>query len=329
MDSVQSEDVQCTGGHHTIKIGVTFEDRKSPDYKHSIVWGFEPTLATEGKHPILEVRTILHKKYSNNINPDYTIPTQDDGSEVINHGGWTDGPFTTDAIPNSVKDKLSEMFGDELAENTIKNPQEVLDIDCEFSEVTLPNIPNKHTVILPEFIVEIHGSYVNHLSKEEADQRDVDYTSHMKDANTGEIKDTYYPVNHNLLWVFSPVKNESGLQVEKCVHKTWNNKMSYDFEENYDGEQIIEAYKTPAETPNIDELPRAILLELTEWFGTPLMEQMLAGTNTNIPTYAYDCYNCDELSVSTPRKTCPKCGSENKTRYDSVENYNQVMNIGE
>lgn len=165
MDTIDADQVESGGGRHSIKLGVTFEDPETPEYEHAVVWGFEPTLATDSQTPILEVRTVLHKKYWDEIDADLTRSTSDDGSEVVYSGGWMTGPFSTSAIPESIKSKFKCIFGQPLTENTFTCPNDVFDIDLE--DPTLPPIPDDHEVVLPEFTVKVDGDYTEYLDEDD------------------------------------------------------------------------------------------------------------------------------------------------------------------
>lgn len=323
MKTIATEEVRSTGGRHSIKIGVVFEDPDTPDYEHAIVWGFEPTLATDSQTPTLEIRTVLHKKYWAELDADLTLPTSDDGSEVVYSGGWMSGPFETTQVPQSVQDTLNAIFGDVLTRNTIEQADEIFDSDLE--TVPLPVIPDTHSVIVPEFTVKIDGDYTEYLDEDDARVQDGNFTNHMKDAETGEILSTAHPLSHNMSWWFEPKETSDGIRISECFHKTWDDRMHGGFEEKYDRETVVESYRSHTETPPVSQLPKEILTELMQWFGEPFVRSILSETERDLPTYVYECFNCNSVSEVTPRNHCPNCGSDSTCRYESMEQYTEII----
>lgn len=323
METIDADQVKTSGGRHSIKLGVTFEDPETPDYEHAIVWGFEPTLATDSQTPTLEVRSVLHKKYWEEIDAELTLATSDDGSEVIFSGGWMSGPFETAQVPQSITEKLTTIFGTELAQNTIEKPEQIFDIELE--EVELPQIPESHSVVVPEFTVKIDGDYIEYLDEADTRVEDGNFTSHMKNAETGEILSTSHPLNHDMSWWFEPNDTHLGLRIRECFHKTWDDKMHGGFEEKYARETVVESYRSHTETPSIAQLPKEVLAELMQWFGESLVQKMLSDTTRDLPTYVYECFNCDSVSEVTPRNNCPECGSDSTCRYESMDQYAEII----
>jgi hypothetical protein len=322
MNSIEKERVEDDGGKTDIWVGVCFEDDDSKEYEHSIVWRFEPTFATDSQTPVLEIRRVLHKKYWVGLDEKVTTPTTDDGSDIKVSKGWAEGPFDPSQLPESVFKKLRYIFGDELAQNTVIEAADILDVD--FTSVNLIDIPNSHTVITPEFTIKANGRYTDSVDKSHERVIDGAFTRKIRDGETEEVLDVYHPIDHSVSWWFTP--SDSGLvEIEKCVHKIWDEGMVGGFETKYENEEVIEACRTPEASPSVASLPDDILRSLAEMFGEPFVVELLEDTDAEIPTYVYECFECGEASEVTPRSSCPECGASSVCRYESPEEYRKSI----
>lgn len=317
MESVANSEVTSTGGRHSIRIGVVFQDPEESVYKHQIMWLFEPTLATDSQTPLFEVRGIRHKKYWEGVDIDIMSIEPDEAEEVHSHG-WSNGPYSTETIPETIGEKLAELFGSELSENTmagIEDGEEVNDI---------PAVPEKHQVEIHDICLKVDGSYAEELDEDDPLVGNGHFTSHMKDAETGEILHTSHYMEHSMSWWFEPAE-DGGLQIRKCFHKTWDDAVSGGFEVRHEGVELVESYREGEGTPDMETLPDEILSTLMDWVGEPLVSESLEGTERELPKYAYECFDCGEVSEVTPRNACPECGSESTCRYESMEMYEEAI----
>lgn len=313
MESVTNSEVRSDGGQYRIKLGVTFEDLETPEYEHAVMWGFEPTLAVDSQNPRLDLNYIIHKKYWEELDVEPTKFSEDDGSEMIHSYGYFDSPYDPECVPDSVRNKMSELFGDELVKGTFSNPPESADV------VDVPEIPSEHSVELFTIDINVDGSYSEELEEDDPRVGNGHFTSHVKDSD-GEIVHTSYRISHNMSWWVRPTEKGT-LVVEKCFHKTWDDRMTANFKENHPGETLVESYQNESETPDLDSLPDEILATLMSWFGEELIKNSLS--SRNLPKYVYECFECGEPSHVTPRDHCPACGSDSLCRYESLEQYRE------
>lgn len=314
MDTVDASQVRYDGGTHKIKLGVTFQDEDTPEYEHSVMWAFEPTLATDSQNARLDVSSFIHKKYWTKLDDvEHGLFTEEDGSEIIESAGWFDSPYNPSTIHPLVLDKLRALFGDEIVDNTINNPSDNID-----SEIDMPEIPPSAEVEVFEIHLQLDGSYTEELSEDDPRVGDGHYTSHIKDAE-GNIKHTSYRIQHNVVWWVTPVEGESRLEIEKCFHKTWDEGTIRGFDTEYPGEYVVEAYREEDDSPGMDTLPGDITEALSGWFGEPLARRSVAYDGEELPINAYECYECDTAFEATPRDHCIHCGSDSLIQYESME----------
>lgn len=311
MDSVTNSNVRSTGGRYEIKLGVTFSDKDDSEYNHAVMWGFEPSLTVDSQNPRLDLNYIIHKKYWSELDVEPTKFTEDDGSELVHSHGYFDSPYNPEHIPETVKNKLEELFSEELVDGTFNNPPENAD------SVEVPTISEEHSVEVFEMTIQVDGSYTEELEEDDPRVGNGHFTSEVKDAETGEVLHTSYRISHGMSWWFTPTPD--GPEIEKCFHKSWDDKMKGNFEENYPGETVVEAYQEEETTPSMDSVPDDILHTLTGWFGENLIRSSLTGNQ--IPRVVYECFDCREASKVTPRDHCPKCGSESLCEFESLLHY--------
>lgn len=314
MDSVSADEVQASGGRYAMKLGVTFSDSDDPEYNHVVMFGFEPTLAVDSQNPRLDLNYIIHKKYWEELDVEPAKFTEDDGSELIHAHGYFDSPYDPSLVPNSVRGKFTELFGEELADGTFTNPPE------KAETVAVPDIPGSHTVGVFDLTIQLDGTYTEELSEDDPRVGDGHYKSEMKDEN-GDVVHESYRMSHDVSWWFTPTGD--GLEIKECFHKTWGERMKRDFEENYPGVTVVESYRDGEETPGMDSVPGAILADLASWFGEELVQASLS--SRSLPEYVYECFECDEVSKVTPRDHCPSCGNTSLCRFESVEQYKEAI----
>lgn len=326
MQTLDNSEVRSDGGRHEIKLGITFTDPETPDYEHSISWHFEPSFLTDTQTPFLEVCGFVHKKYWANIREEieHTRQTTDDGSEIVESGGWFNKPYETDTIPDSIKSHLADLFTDTLAENTTERVSEFS--PTELTEISIPEIPSNHEVHTFEMVIKTDGSYTEDLDEDDPRVSEDSFTSHIKDGETGEIRSTYHSMSHNASWWIEPVADTDGvtLEIEKCFHKTWDDGMHGGFECKYENEKLVEVHRESEQTPPLSSLPDAILTALSEWLGEEVVRDALESFDRSLPKYVYECIECSTDSIVTARNACPRCGAESLCRYESFEDYVEI-----
>jgi hypothetical protein len=324
METVDNAEVSSGGGTHKIKLGVTFTDQSSPEYKHSLMWEFGPDMATGPQEAALQVTGFLHKKYWKEIESDIqpTHYSQDDGSEIIESKGWTDSPYSPSCVPNPVRKKFRSLFGENLAENTFTFEPDGAPV------IDVPSLPGEFEVEVFELEIKVNGRYNEEISEDDSRVEDGNFTSHMREAETGDIIHTSHSVRHAVSWWFTPTETDTGkprFQIEQCFHKEWDDTVSNGFENQYENETRIEAYKSPTGSPSMVTLPAEIVDSLSEWFGEPLISQSIKDDGGSMPTFVYECFNCERVTKATPRDACPDCDSGSLCTYDSVEEYKQQV----
>lgn len=320
MKSVDNDELLVGVEENEVRIGVIFEDSDTPRYHHSIVWGFKPTLQTDSQNPILTVSNFIHKKYYREIDVNMTSATSDDGSNLVNSGGWGDKPFDTSCVPDSVKARFKSIFGDVLTKNTFDNAEDIL--DTELTDIDVPDIPDKHRVIIPKSNIQYSGRYSEDVEPDDPRIKDnkEKYKKEIKDED-GNVLSSSYVIDHHIIWWFSSIEGDVGIQVDKCCHKTWCERVSYSFKCEYETTSMVESHKKPSETPAFSELPRDLIKELCADFGEQFVRMNLDDPESELPRYAYECMDCDSVYVVTPRNNCPNCGNSSVIRHDSEESY--------
>lgn len=325
MKTLDNHEVRSDGGRHEIKLGVTFTDPDTPEYEHSISWHFEPTFATDTQTPFLEVSGFIHKKYWTEISDeiDHTLYTTDDGSEIVESGGWFDKPYEAKTLPESVRTHFNSLFGTTLTENTFERAAELTTVDR--TPIDIPEIPTDHKVHTFEINLKLDGSYTEELDEDDPRVVDGSYTRHIKNAD-GEITSTYYTMSHNASWWIQPVADSNGVEfeIQKCFHKTWDEGMVGSFDCEYENEKIVESYQEGDEIPPLSSLPDAILTALSEWFGEETIQEALSDCNRSLPKYVYECMACSTDTIVTARNSCPRCSEESLCRYESYEDYMEI-----
>lgn len=212
MQTVDNDLVLSGGGEYSIKIGVTFPTEEEKQ-KESIVWTFVPQLNT-GRTKNLQVQSVLHKKYWTEVDVDMTQATADDGSEIKYYGSYSEGPFCTSKIPNTVTTVLTETFGETLAQNTLNRED-----TSQLTDPELREIPSEHICIIPEFTLRLTGEYTEELSRTDTRVTEDDFTETIQNANTGEILHTSHPLQHTVEWWLIPHPDTTGLTIEKCYRE--------------------------------------------------------------------------------------------------------------
>lgn len=322
MDTVNNQEVRSSGGRHEVCFGVTFDDEEDAEYEHSIVWTFVPTLSTGPENARFEVMNLIHKRYPKSLRGSVTQTnfSRDDGSEILHSHGWGSSPHPTESVPETVRERFRSLFGDELAEHTFTARDERVDA------VELPEIPDDHSASIVDITLRIDGLYTEDIPEEDprVDVEKEHFTSHMKDAETGEILHTSHVVNHSPSWWFGPVEDGSRLQIRQCYHKTWDDRMTGGFTEENPREEMIESYREDDDTPSMATLPKEIITTLSEWVGESLTLRSVSHDGGELPTYVYECFGCETVFESTPLGGCPHCPNDRLCRYDSQERYDEI-----
>lgn len=326
MESIQNHSrtrpYRSNGGSHRIAVGARYDDPETPEYRHALVWKFNPTLQRGPQTPTFDCVGFVHKKYWRDIEPDiaYTHDTTDDGSEVIESHGWSDTIDVT-TTPDIVREHFESLFGSENRENAFTNPR------IEGEEAPDVSLPKDASAFTAEFDVVISGRTTEELSPDDprVDADSEEFTSHMKDANTGEILSTSHIATHDCRWWIRPVstEDEARLEIEQCFHKVWDKRMHGGFECKDENETLVESHRD-GDTPSIDSLPDDVLAGLADWFGEPLIRRSLRANGSEMPTKTYECVSCDSVFEVTPRDSCPDCGSESLCEYPSLEKYEEI-----
>lgn len=310
-----NSNVRPTGGRYEIKMGVKFEDEDDPEYNHVIMWGFEPTLAVDSQSPRLDLNYVIHKKYWEELEVEPVKFTEDDGAEIVNSYGYFDSPYDPDCVTDSIKEKFKNLFGRELTNGTFNNPPESTE------SVDLPSVPEPHSTEVFEMTIQVDGSYTEELEESDPRYGDEKFVSEIKDED-GNVTHRTYRVSHDMAWWFE--LSDGQLQTKSCFHKAWGqNGMKRNFEENYPGETIVEAYREDDETPHMDSLPDKILADLTNSFGENLVRASLM--EETLPRVVYECFECGDASKVTPRDNCPKCGSDSLCEFESLHHYRKHL----
>lgn len=325
MDSIyQHETVnpyRSGGGSHTIALGVRYQDADDPEYEHALVWKFEPTFATDSQTPMLESRGFLHKQYwvENRDEIEYTHYSTDDGSNLVESYGWFD-TIAVSSVPEQVWGEMEALFGSEVRTNTFETP--VGGADAVMPTVS---VPTEAEAFVAELELKVDARASEEIDEDDPRVTPDDFTSHVRDGDTGEILSTSHFVSHDCSWWIQPVRNgsEPYLRIEKCFHKTWDEGMVGSFECEYENEEVVEAYRSADEAPSFDSLPEDVIASLSNWLGEPIVKRSLERCGAEMPQRVYECFECDATTVATPRGTCVECGSESLCTYKSIEQYEE------
>jgi hypothetical protein len=287
METVESAEVKSKGGKYKIELAATFN--KNTTTSKTILYCFEPTHSANYNNPAFTLNAIEIWEHTDLKDPteienqslfrqvkQNTESTNTDStlrSIYSNHKS----PYDPHLAPETVYQKLEELFGSEIAMNTKTNTIE------DSTTIDIPQLPQEHIASIKDLTLKHHGTYTD--------------TSGL---------------NHNLLWTFTPVQisEQPELAVSRCFHKVWHQRTTHKFSEENSTEQLVELHQTPATAPDIPTLPDSIIVTLTRLFGNHLLKNSFKRHNKPFPTVTYECTNCDTTMTIEPHAVCPDCGNQ-------------------